>query len=464
MRKILIGLGTLILVVLIFILYAQVSHTPQIKRPENPNQSKIDLPDFGQGPTEINEVRPGEIEMAEFTVVDPVSNKLRRILGFEKLLNPNQAIGAPWEVRKPYIKIFEDGFHCQIFSRKGRIQVERVEQSVNPREAELYEDVEIHIQSTDPEDPVACSVYMDQVAYSSERSMFSTDGEFELISAEAHLEGEGLDLIYNAGKGRIELMKIRHMKFLRIRNVVGSGLVAKENASTAPELQAEETDAAHTDARSSDDKHDSEAVAVKDASDDSQMQSEHQDAVSTAEKDSFYMCQLLDDVVIRYGNQVVVNGDQEVNIYNILWNARPTRPDQKKDRASAAAPEGSETDTPKTPHSARATDAEPRTVSDGQAVSESGIDLRSIAKLRLLPEQFEDHDELDVRVTCGGNVIMQPMLWMPLGRPGPRWSLRVKSKLSVNMFWFVRCRKTREIKDLTRPIAENLFIILMMKS
>jgi hypothetical protein len=77
---------------------------------------------------QIGQAKLAGLRRAHFDTVDPKTRKLKRIVGFEKVLHTT---GNEWELDKPYMNVFNGKLRCDITADTGIIEVENVEGS-NP--------------------------------------------------------------------------------------------------------------------------------------------------------------------------------------------------------------------------------------------------------------------------------------------------------------------------------------------
>ncbi|MBN1123565.1 MAG: hypothetical protein JXA82_01060 [Sedimentisphaerales bacterium] len=383
LRRIAIGVTALIAVLLLFAAYNYWSQTPSIEHPKTDSGQTIAPPEMGRTRPEMGQVRPGPTEMAKFTVRDPLTKKLKRMFGFYRLLNPNEDT-MRWRLSEPYMNIYEDNFFCRITSDKGTVLVEKVEGNYTPRDAELSENVRIYLKSLNPEDPVECVIYMDDLSYSSERSLFSTAGPVRLISSEAELAGTGMELIYNAGKARIELLRIADLDHMRVRD-----LVEQQQTKQAKSLPGE-----YKTEQPSIEKSSPESSTVADVGKTTTASGDVQ--ATQEETPEYYFCRLRKNVVIWYGRKLKLSGGDQVNVTNILWSSRATKTT-------------SEPAVQKTPSSKEGTDIsqiQADTTIPGSTVASA---IPEDAGDTFTPPQVQDNDETDVVIQCDGEVLIRPM-------------------------------------------------------
>src|SRR4030042_1534332 len=113
-RKFTIWLISFAVVLIAFLFYRTVSDTGVIR---------INRPEYGLERTDVNQFiadsNAGQVgqakleylERARFETVDRKTRKLKRVVGFEKVLHKR---GNEWELDKPYMKVFQDKLRCDI--------------------------------------------------------------------------------------------------------------------------------------------------------------------------------------------------------------------------------------------------------------------------------------------------------------------------------------------------------------
>ena len=166
---------------------------------------------------QIGQAKLEYLQRSRFETVDARTRKLKRVVGFEKVLHKT---GNEWELDKPYMNVFQDKLRCDITADTGTIEVENVEGSnPAPKSAVLKNNVVIHIM---PETTASMSdsfIYLNEVTFDSDRSMFFSDNDVNFISADAHLVGKGLEVVYNSITNRLEYLKIMHVDYLNITSI-----------------------------------------------------------------------------------------------------------------------------------------------------------------------------------------------------------------------------------------------------
>ena len=170
-------------------------------------------PDVSGKMGKIGTTRVGTVVKAVYTDLDENKN-VKREFGFERLLHES---GNEWTIEKPYMNIIEKDFVCGITADTGKVQVEMAAGKPAPKDAQLSGNVVIHIL---PEKGARMSesfIYLDDISFISEKSLFTTDGPVRFVSADAEMAGKGLEVIYNTGKERLELMHLMKLEYLRLK-------------------------------------------------------------------------------------------------------------------------------------------------------------------------------------------------------------------------------------------------------
>lgn len=359
MRKMLIAMAAAVFTGLVFCGYLLL--TDSVPTPAEQVTDAKDLP------LQSTDIMPGEIGepivkvayQSRYVSLDPQTKALSRVLGFETLLNPGSD-SPRWQVEKPYIEFYESSYVCRMDSDRGTFTVDTSGGSVSPTDAQLEGNVVIHIKPRPGGRLSETFIYLEDLVFSSERSEFSTDGPVRVVSDETLLEGFGMILIFNTGTGRLEYLNIRDLEQLVIRNVVEPD--RQVASADSPESQPDTVSAA-------------EPATASTASTAS--------AVPQAPAKDFYRCTLEDNVMIRYGKQLVVAGADNVSIQNIPL----------KSGADASAPE----DKPRRP------------AAEAGAQTQQAAAAAETQQGTTAPEIANADASRDVVVTCDGGIIFEPM-------------------------------------------------------
>ncbi|MCI0500057.1 MAG: hypothetical protein L0Y36_10355, partial [Planctomycetales bacterium] len=375
MRKVIIGLISVMAIGLVFWGYMQVMDTTLPPPPAARQTADLPMP----RPDNSDDRQPGQTvihgaQQSRYVILDPVTKETRRVLGFQKLLNP-EAGSSRWQVEKPYLIFYESGYQCRVESDSGTFQIETAGTNAEPKDvqdAQLHGNVVIHLTPQAGGKISDTFIYMDDLTFSSERSEFVTDGPVKVASDQIRLDGFGLILIFDAAKSRIEYMHIRDLDELRLINMAAS-------ASTA--VAPDATSSAKPDRPQSVSPQTPRDVSSVTTAADSQ------EAAPAAPSD-YYQCILDNNVVIYYGDQLRVAGADQVAIQNILFSKMNTAGGQEE-----PSPADQKTDV-----------SEPRRSRPAPA-----------AKTPSSPPTADSG--CDVVVSCDGGIILKPMQDMKEAAP-----------------------------------------------
>ncbi len=382
-RKIKIWFISIVVVLVLFLVYNLVSNTPQIKPDEFTGESQeLDIPHIDRNSPTFSGATIAQTDVSEYVEYDEDTKKVSRVFGFEKLLNPETKTSR-WKLLRPYMQMFQNDLVYRIVSNTGDVAVETVAGRPNPTDARLEGDVRITIRNQQ-DDKLLSTIYLDDLRYSNQRSEFSTDGPVKIESKDADMEGQGLLLIYNAMASRVELLNIKDLHYVNMRNVQGLGS-EDEDQKTALNKQAINKSS------------DGEAVSIQKevsetAGDDNFEQDYPVDdpnvfADAALEPDkTYYKCTLRDDVRIQVGNELVVSGSDQVTIMNILSDQG--KPDSMEGKGES---QNQTISTAKPDNTASET--------SGKASLDDNDNKDSV----------EDNNRREVYVTCEGGILIVPI-------------------------------------------------------
>ncbi|PKL50878.1 MAG: hypothetical protein CVV39_00750 [Planctomycetes bacterium HGW-Planctomycetes-1] len=300
-RKFKIWLTSFLIVLVVFLFYRIFGSVGVIR---------ISRPDYGIGDTnalpggsqagQVGQAKLEYVERARFETVDPKTRKLRRVVGFEKVLHKS---GNEWDLDKPYMNVFQDNFRCNITANTGTVELENVEGGdPAPKTAILKGDVLVHV-IPDGENRSESFIYLKDVAFDSDRSMLWSNNDVNFVSADADLMGKGLEIVYNNATNKLEYLKIKKVEYLNIKRLAETAGDTKKPAPQSPKAEKP------AEVRSVPDK----PAAVKESAQQDQDKEE-------------YQCLFRDNVIIEYKNEVVLS--EEIAIKNLLWS-QSSRPSQE---------------------------------------------------------------------------------------------------------------------------------------
>ena len=301
---------TIVAVLLIYLLYTLIVGSPDIRIDRNAESDvDIEVPRFG---AQTGETKVGNVERARFTVLDEETKKLKRVFGFEKLLNPDHE-EENWKLQKPYMDIYDEEFFCRIESDRGEVQVETVAGKYTPTNAELFDNVVIKVHPVGQSKMVETTIYLDSLVYNSERSDFSTNGPVKIISQEGTLEGTGLLLIYNDELTRIEFLRIFELDYLNLNNISRISSPAQVNRQSATLETAENSADVQVKPQISSEELKPLKIAARD------VRPVVSSSAQTPAQADLYNCRFDEEVVVEYAAELVATGAEYIAVNNILW-------------------------------------------------------------------------------------------------------------------------------------------------
>lgn len=235
-RRFSIWLVSFLVVLVSYLIYNRMSRTPPIPT-EGRSGEITDVCDSQGRIGMVGDVGVGAAKNVRYTLLN-AQKQVEGEFGFEKLLHQD---GNDWELEKPYYKIYRRGFKCELKGDRARVVVEMAANRVTPKEGILTGNVTIQIW---PQSKGAFSegiVYLDDVVFAGEKSLFSTTGLVEYVSDDARLVGKGMEIIYNSDEERLEFLKITKLESLHIkRRSKGAALSerrVKPESESAPEAK-----------------------------------------------------------------------------------------------------------------------------------------------------------------------------------------------------------------------------------
>jgi lipopolysaccharide export system protein LptA len=312
-RKFIIWFVSFAVVLAAFLLYRSVSNTKMIEI--TTLDSGLEQADVNQFLADSNAGQVGKakleyLERARFETIDAKTRKLKRVVGFEKVLHKT---GNEWVLDKPYMNVFQDKFRCNITADTGTIEIENVEGSDPvPKSAVLKGNVVIHILPEMVAGRSDSFVYLNQITFDSDRSMFFSDDDVNFISADAHLIGKGLEVVYNNITNKLKYLKVIKVDFLEVKGLAQISRAKKPRPQDANTLAvASSTDTANAkpaeikpaEVRAIETK----PVEVKPA------------VAQIEEKKESFQCLFRDNARLEYRNEVVLA--DEIAITNILQSS-----------------------------------------------------------------------------------------------------------------------------------------------
>ncbi|MBN1806312.1 MAG: hypothetical protein JW837_13775 [Sedimentisphaerales bacterium] len=374
MRKFYIGLISLAVVMVLYMLYSRLDTTtpPDAGRRVEFVDSIKDSNDVDlkKQISRISDVGVGNIEKARYIARDR-NQKVEREWGFERLLNESRDM---WEIEKPFMNIYQRNFTCYITADNGKVQVVTAVGKSTPKDATFTSNVVIHIVPAGLSNIRESRIYLDDITYLSEKSLLSTANSVKFVSEDARMTGKGLELVYDDVLERLEYLWIKDLESLHIKN-------SKMNTLSGPKSPPRKP--ADTDAGTKIRQPEEAAVA----SDNAETQNTFVQPPPEREKGENYKCLFSKNVLID-GPEQMVFAHNEIFIDDIIFS-----------KTSGSEPNKAVTDT--MPASADRSDDVVVTATDMRGPDEFDADNVAAA------ESVESSDKLrDVTITCDNGFII----------------------------------------------------------
>jgi lipopolysaccharide export system protein LptA len=332
LRRFYIWLASLLAVLAIFLLYTSISKTPHIEIGTEVKSTDT-LSEFGSKIGMVGDVGVGTIKMARFQHYNE-NKEVDREFGFERLLHE---IGNEWEIEKPYMNIFRQTLKCYITADRGTVQVEEAVGRPTMKDATFTGNVVVHILPEEGSDIKEGFVYLDDIAFISEESQFSTAGPVKFVSEDARMLGRGLELVYNDEAERLEFLKIIHLETLRLKTSSKASLFSSPEKDTTSQTKPQRQP---------------ELIAA-DVSQKEKPTPQPSQQVAKQADDKDYKCVFSKNVVVDSPNQLIFADEVSINNITSDRTEETIAPQQGKadttgaDKAKAASAPAAKTGEPR---------------------------------------------------------------------------------------------------------------------
>ena len=366
LRKLFIAVFSLAGVLAVYLLYSRISQTPPI--------SVNGGAEFTSSAADSNVGLDGKIgkvgNVGVVTLKKPrylhrnKNKEVDREFGFEELLHEEK---DRWDIEKPYLNIFASTFTCYITADKGKVQVESAVGRPTPKDATFTGNVVFHILPESTSTVKESFLYLDDIAFLSEKTQFSTAGPVKFVSEDAQMLGTGMELVFNDQLQRLEFLRIIDLESLRIRSPQ-----AALHSSARTEVNKPPDAGGEAKPKQQNELTDSQKAQV--------LPTPNRPQVKQGEGE-YYKCICSKNVVIDTPEQIVF-AEEQVSINNIFWS----KPNSSKSQAGTA-------DT----NDVKAHAGEPGNAGPGRTAATEHSEPNK-------PQQV-----IDVVVTCDGGVVVTPM-------------------------------------------------------
>lgn len=216
-RKLIIGLISLAVLLAVYLLYIQINEPAQIDTEGTKQLSEIiadsNVGDFEGEIGKIENIGVAALKRPRYLHRNK-NKQVDRELGFEELLKEEK---GSWEVSKPYLNIYQSSFKSYITAERGKIQIETVVGRPSPKDITFAGNVIVQIVPEKDSDFQEAFIYLDDIVFISEKSLFSTAGPVKFVSKNAQMLGTGLEFVYDDGRKRLEYFRIHQLQGLRLK-------------------------------------------------------------------------------------------------------------------------------------------------------------------------------------------------------------------------------------------------------
>jgi hypothetical protein len=214
-RRFTIWLVSFLAVLVVYFLYTRLTRTPTIPTDitTTPAGQLADVRDSNASIGKMGGVGVGIIKNARYTTLND-QKQVEREFGFQELLHQD---GNDWEIEKPYMNIYRKSFNCSITGERAQVAVEVAGGRITPRQGMLMGNVTLRILPRQKDAGGEMTLYLDDIAFSSDKSLFSSPGPIELVSENVRMTGTGLEIVYNGDDERLERLQITNLQSLRIK-------------------------------------------------------------------------------------------------------------------------------------------------------------------------------------------------------------------------------------------------------
>ncbi len=388
-RKIKIIFGSLAVVFAAYVIYIWLGTNPQLRRAaQKPDVSGVNEPNLSdQSLGQVGQAKLGKMSNARYETLDPQTKQLTRVFGFERLLHE---IGDEWVMQKPYIQLYEPDFTCYVTAEQGTARAENIRGAEPaPKDAVLQGNVVIHIVPTEGSKTAESKIFLDDITFDSERSVFATAHKVEFVSQDAYMYGEGMELVYDNSAKRLERLTIVHLDRIEAWNIGGRTTQQPQQPDLTAETAENLPQTADASLQTGLKIHGSAkppAVPVRPQN--------AQQTVSKKKTDA-YQCVFHDKVIMRYHDKIILANQLAIN--NVIWKSSPEKKNTVSDKPLVSRVAKS---------AASANDLQAKQLSEKSQTDGSG-------EIAVAPEAAMDEmlavrfaqDEL-ATITCSGAVVV----------------------------------------------------------
>ena len=132
--------------------------------------------------------------ISKFFDRNPETGEIEREFGYSRMGNVK---GREWEIEKPYMYIYRPDLTCKITAENGRVIIEDALGQPSPTDATLTGNVIVHIEPKETSSISESFLYLNDIIYIGDQSKITSTGPVRLVSDNARLNGQGMELVYN---------------------------------------------------------------------------------------------------------------------------------------------------------------------------------------------------------------------------------------------------------------------------
>jgi len=206
----LVSFGALAVVFLIYMHFNPTS-IPSLRDLAEPNELLTEV--YPGQSAQVGDVNIIAFEKPVFMDRDE-SGRIIRKWGFEELWSRG---GNVLEVSQPFMNLYMDDLTCDITADEGRLRQESGHRGQFPKDIEFTGNVLIHIIPDPNSSLEETHIYLEDISFVSEKSIFSTTGSIKVVSHTVELDGRGVEFVYSQLAQRIQYFKLTDLHELRIK-------------------------------------------------------------------------------------------------------------------------------------------------------------------------------------------------------------------------------------------------------
>lgn len=230
LRKGVIGLASLGALILVYLVYARYSHTPEM------SPSTADQPEAPS--LDVRSARPGRISGVEVAGVEGVTyedrdeqGRVYRQWGFGALWHRSDNV---WEMKQPWVRLLMSDVNCVITADGGRFTLQSGQNDVFPTDGTFSGHVVLQTEPQEGSDLPACRVGLDDISFNGSTSRFTSSGQIDFASDTVRWTGRQAEFVYNDQGRRIEYFRLGHLDSMTLKVPRGRSPGGPGPATAAP--------------------------------------------------------------------------------------------------------------------------------------------------------------------------------------------------------------------------------------